>query len=69
MAFKKMNINTQLFYKAAKTLGLPIHYISELNYLDLHLGAKHYYVVNGITPFNEAASVYIFRNKFNMNQL
>lgn len=64
-----MELNLTLLYNAAKKMQLPIHYIPELDYLDIPLGKTHYYFFSSLTPLNLAASIYIFKNKFNTQRL
>ena len=64
-----MDINNQLIYNNAQRLGLKVEYLPTLDFLDIQLGAKHYYFFGCITPFNQGGSIFINKNKFNTKQL
>ncbi len=64
-----MDRNADLLYKGAKRLGLRAHFHSDLGFLEIVIGSKHYYFLRTLTPLNEGASVFICKNKFRANQL
>ena len=64
-----MDKNIALIYDGARALGLPVTYFPNINYLNIHLGRKHYYFCRTVTPINEGASIFIAKNKFRLNKL
>ncbi len=54
---------------AATTLKLPADYIDTIKCLNITLGNRNYLLLRGITQLNNAASIYVTKNKYTMNAI
>jgi len=64
-----VNKNISIYFESALRLKLPVIYINTANCLHIPLGKAHYYFVDTITPFNDGGSIFLAKNKSNLNQL
>ncbi|MDI9819237.1 MULTISPECIES: UDP-N-acetylmuramyl peptide synthase [unclassified Legionella] len=64
-----MDKTLRLYYQRALALHLPVRYLPNIDTMQITLAGYNYHFFQTITPFNNAMSICIAKNKYLLNKL
>lgn len=64
-----MDPNTQAYYRSALKLKMPVVLNKHVDGFNVQLGKRNYYFFSTMTPFNNAANLYLVNSKYATNSI